>query len=140
MSLGTRIKSARLAKKLTQRQLGELVKCTGSAIGNYEKGVSSPNEDILIRLMSVLEVDANYLYADYMADIRGVYFLSPANSGIIRTAARDCAWVNRIGHRKMTEKSRRLDTGSFFNKKSPRRIWRGLLINIKLLADLWEGA
>ena len=83
MSLGTRIKSARLAKKLTQRQLGELVKCTGSAIGNYEKGVSSPNEDILIRLMSVLEVDANYLYADYMADIRGVYFLSPEEERLI---------------------------------------------------------
>lgn len=83
MSLGTRLKSARLAKHYTQKQLGEMVNVTGAAIGNYENSVSSPNEDTLIKLMSALGVDANYLYADDMTDIRGVYFLSPEEERLI---------------------------------------------------------
>ena len=83
MSLGTRLKSARLKKHYTQKQLGELVNVTGAAIGNYENGISSPNEDTLIRLMAALGVDANYLYADDMEDIRGVYFLSPEEERLI---------------------------------------------------------
>jgi transcriptional regulator with XRE-family HTH domain len=67
MSLATRLKAARKAKGLTQKELAALVGVTGSAIGNYEKSVSSPNEDTLIRLMDALGVDANYLYADDMA-------------------------------------------------------------------------
>lgn len=83
MSLGSRLRAARRAKKLTQKQLGELAQVTGSAIGNYENGVSSPNEDILIRLMHVLDVDANYLYADDMAAIKKARFLSPEEERMI---------------------------------------------------------
>ncbi len=83
MSLGTRLKSARLKKHYTQKQLGDLVNVTGAAIGNYENGVSSPNEDTLIRLMAALGVDANFLYADDMEDLRGVYFLSPEEERLI---------------------------------------------------------
>ena len=83
MSLGTRIKSARIAKHLTQKQLGDLVNVTGAAIGNYENSVSSPNEDTLIKLMSVLGVDANFLYADDMAAYNGLYSLSPDEERLV---------------------------------------------------------
>lgn len=83
MSLGSRLRAARRAKKLTQKQLGDMAQVTGSAIGNYETGVSSPNEDILIRLMHVLDVDANYLYADDMAAIKEARFLSPDEERLI---------------------------------------------------------
>ena len=33
--------------------------------------------------MSVLNVDANYLYSDYMKDIKGTYFLSPEEERLI---------------------------------------------------------
>lgn len=83
MSLGSRLKLARIAKKLTQKQLGALAGVTGSAIGNYENGFSNPNEDVLIRLMAVLGVDANYLYADDMAAISNARFLSPEEENLI---------------------------------------------------------
>ena len=66
MSIGQRLKEARLAAKMTQPQLAEAVHVTKGAIGNYETDVSSPKEDILIRLMDVLQIDANYLYQDYI--------------------------------------------------------------------------
>lgn len=66
MSIGQRLKDARLAAKMTQPQLAEAVHVTKGAIGNYETDVSSPKEDILIRLMDVLHIDANYLYQDYI--------------------------------------------------------------------------
>lgn len=83
MSLGSRLKAARLQKNLTQKQLGELVGVTTSAIGNYEKSVSSPNENTLIRLMNVLGVDANYLYTDYMESKSDSVFLSPEEERLI---------------------------------------------------------
>jgi len=83
MSLGSRLKEARISKHLTQKDLGTLAGVTGAAVSNYEKGISSPNEEILIRLMSVLNVDANYLYADDMEAFRGAAFLSPDEERLI---------------------------------------------------------
>lgn len=83
MSLGSRLKMARKAKRLTQKQLGDLVSVTGSAIGNYESGVSSPNEDILIRLMEILNIDANFLYADDIVNSNDMYFLTPEEQQLL---------------------------------------------------------
>ncbi len=65
MSIGSRLKEARIRQKITQAKLARAVKVTTSAIGNYETGVSSPKEPVLIELMKVLGVDANFLYQDY---------------------------------------------------------------------------
>ena len=83
MSLGTRLKKARLAKNYSQKQLGEMVGVTGSSIGNYENGYSAPLEDVLIRLMSALGVDANYLYADDMAELSDMHFLAPVEEQLL---------------------------------------------------------
>ena len=66
MSIGQRLKEARLAKQITQEDLAKLVGVTKGAIGNYETGVSSPKETILIRLMDALGIDANFLYQDFI--------------------------------------------------------------------------
>ena len=67
MSIGQRLKAARISRKLTQPELAKLVGVSKGAIGNYETDISSPNEPILIKLMEVLEIDANYLYQDYIS-------------------------------------------------------------------------
>ncbi len=64
MPFGERLKQARLDKHMTQEELAMAVGVTKGAIGNYETEVSSPKESILIRLMQVLCVDANYLFRD----------------------------------------------------------------------------
>ncbi len=70
MSFGTRMRERRESLGLKQSELGELLGITGSAIGNYEKGVSSPKADILYRVFDVLKCDANYLFQDEMQELR----------------------------------------------------------------------
>jgi transcriptional regulator with XRE-family HTH domain len=51
---------------MTQEDLAKYVGVTKGAIGNYETDVSSPKDSILIKLMEVLQIDANYVYQDYI--------------------------------------------------------------------------
>ena len=70
MSFGKRLRERREALGLKQSDLGKLLGVGGSAIGNYENGISSPKADILYRLFDVLQCDANFLFQDEMsADI-----------------------------------------------------------------------
>lgn len=66
MSFGSRLKERREAVNLTQKDLGVLLGVSGNAIGNYEKGISSPNADALYRVFDILHCDANYLFQDEM--------------------------------------------------------------------------
>ena len=66
MTIGQRLKEARLHMNMTQPDLAKAVGVSKGAIGNYETDVSSPKESILIKLMEVLQIDANYLYQDYI--------------------------------------------------------------------------
>lgn len=77
MSMGLRLRMARKAAGYTQKKLAELVEVSASSIANYETGFSAPNEDILIRLMNVLKIDANFLYADDIVHQPGLSFLTP---------------------------------------------------------------
>ena len=62
MDMGTRIKEARIAKKLTQEELASKIGVTKGSIAHYENNVSVPKVELLYPLMQVLGVDANYLY------------------------------------------------------------------------------
>lgn len=68
MSFGSRLRERRETLKLKQSELGAMLGVTGSAIGNYENGVSSPKADILYKVFDVLQCDANYLFQDEMCD------------------------------------------------------------------------
>lgn len=66
MTLCNNIRNARINKKLSQKQLAEListgnVKFGNTAISNWEKGTSKPDADTLCLLCDALDVDANYL-------------------------------------------------------------------------------
>lgn len=68
MSIGERIKQAREYAGYTQQELGSLVGITGSALTNYEKGLSTPRYSILIKIMDVLNIDANFLFQDFITN------------------------------------------------------------------------
>lgn len=76
MSIGSRLKEARMRSKMTQAELARAVQVTTGAVGNYETGVSTPKEPVLIALMQALGVDANYLYQDYIQPAEVVSFSS----------------------------------------------------------------
>ncbi len=75
MAIGGRLRKRRVEMDLSRNKLAEMVHVTPSAIANYENGVSYPKPDILISLIIALEVDANYLYQDYLSNntIRRIY-------------------------------------------------------------------
>lgn len=83
MSIGSRIKEARLAKKITQPQLASLVGVSKGAIGNYESGVSSPKDDILFKIIHALDVDANFIFQDEMQDLKTNHY-STVEANIIK--------------------------------------------------------
>lgn len=114
MSIGSRLKEARLSKKLTQMDLASAVGVTKGAIGNYETDVSSPKEDILIRLMKYLDIDANYLYQDYIASDDGTsnsqfsedeYRLVDLYRGADDRARRDAIRILEANQQKNTSQS-----------------------------------
>ena len=70
MSIGTRIKEARINKGFTQKELSERVGVTKGAIANYENDLSSPKDSVLYALFDVLQVDPNYLFQDVCKAIK----------------------------------------------------------------------
>lgn len=83
MSIGSRIKDARKAKRITQETLALSVGITKGSVANYENSVSVPKVDVLFRLMSALGVDANYLYQDSMERGSADSCLSPDERSIV---------------------------------------------------------
>lgn len=68
MSFGTRLRARREELGLSRAALAEELGISASAISNYENGLSSPKEEILLRLFDALQIDANYLYRDNFRD------------------------------------------------------------------------
>ena len=68
MSFGTRLRARREELGLSRAALAEELGISASAISNYENGLSSPKEEILLRLFDALQIDANYLYQDNFRD------------------------------------------------------------------------
>lgn len=66
LSMGSRIKEARIQKGFTQEYLANKIGVTKSAIANYENEISTPKIELLYKLFDVLQCDANYLYQDEM--------------------------------------------------------------------------
>lgn len=69
MSFGSRMRDRREELGLKQSELGGLLGITGSAVGNYENGVSIPKGDVLHRVFDALQCDANYLFQDDMSHV-----------------------------------------------------------------------
>lgn len=64
--IGNRLKQRRLQLGLTQQQVAEEIGAKKNTISNYECNISSPSEDVIVKLMDALKCDANYLYGDFL--------------------------------------------------------------------------
>lgn len=79
MSIGTRIKELRISLNLTQEELAKKISVTKGAIANYEKEVSIPKPEIMYKLFSALNCDANYLYQDdikSLSNVKDIYSIT----------------------------------------------------------------
>lgn len=61
MGIGNRIKELRLKQGITQEILALKIGVTPSAVGNYEREVSFPKEEVLMRLFGALGCTPNEL-------------------------------------------------------------------------------
>ena len=69
MAFKDRLKEARIASGLTQKQLAEKLGIGGTTVTGYEKGNSEPNVNTIGKIMEILHVDANFLWQDEMRDL-----------------------------------------------------------------------
>jgi Predicted transcriptional regulators len=66
--LQDRIKEERSRKKLTQEELGQIIGITQQAVGRWEKGIASPDREVLEKLADFFDVSVDYLLG--RSDIR----------------------------------------------------------------------
>ncbi|MBE6902933.1 MAG: helix-turn-helix transcriptional regulator [Ruminococcaceae bacterium] len=69
MGIGRRIRMLRERANITQEELALRIGVTPSAVGNYEREVSHPREDVLYKLFDVLHCQPNELFADCYTDL-----------------------------------------------------------------------
>jgi transcriptional regulator with XRE-family HTH domain len=68
MGFAERLQKARLDRGYKQNELSLLIGRSKNTISNYENGISKPNLDDLIKLINLLNVDANFLLYDDLSD------------------------------------------------------------------------
>lgn len=65
MGIGKRIRTLRERAGITQEELARRLGVTPSAVGNYEREISHPKEEVLYRLFTALSCEPNELFSDY---------------------------------------------------------------------------
>lgn len=68
--MGEKLKSLRLEKKLTQKQIADQIGLAISAVSSYESGSRYPSYDVLVRLAHIFHVSTDYLLG--MTDKRNI--------------------------------------------------------------------
>ena len=61
MTFGEKIKTARISKHYTQRQLAELINAKHNSISDWEKDKSKPDMDTVELICGVLDLSLGYL-------------------------------------------------------------------------------
>jgi transcriptional regulator with XRE-family HTH domain len=64
MTFGKILKKSREEKKLTQAQLGKILKTSYAVIGKYERDEMNPSIDVVIKLSKALNVSVGYLVGE----------------------------------------------------------------------------
>ena len=59
---GEKIRNARKALGMTQRQLADRIGVSNTSISNWEKGLSRPDADLIQKLCSALQLQPNDFY------------------------------------------------------------------------------
>ena len=61
VNMGEKLKSLRIEKKLTQKQIAERICMAISAVSSYESGTRYPSYEALIKLSRMFHVSTDYL-------------------------------------------------------------------------------
>lgn len=70
MNMGDKLKSLRTEKKLTQKQVSDMIGLAISAVSSYESGSRYPSYNVLVKLARIFHVSTDYLLG--MTDKRNI--------------------------------------------------------------------
>lgn len=76
VNMGNKLKSLRLEKKLTQKQVADRIGLAVSAVSSYESGSRYPSYDVLVKLARIFHVSTDYLLGmtdKRNLDVTGLY-------------------------------------------------------------------
>ena len=62
MILGFRLRRLRKEKNMSQEELGNILGVTKVSVSGYEKGTRVPSIDILVKILDVFNVSADYMF------------------------------------------------------------------------------
>lgn len=68
--MGEKLKSLRIEKKLTQKQVADRIGLAISAVSSYESGTRYPSYDVLVKLARIFHISTDYLLG--MTDKRNI--------------------------------------------------------------------
>ncbi len=75
MTFGEKLRQARKAANMTQKELAQAVELKHNAVSNWEKGISSPDPDTIRRLCEILRMPPNFFFdTEESATLSGVEF------------------------------------------------------------------
>ncbi len=123
MGLGKRIRALRERAGITQEELAQRLGVTPSAVGNYERDISHPKEEVLYRLFSALSCEPNELFSDYY-NVK----LSPAQLHIMKYRELDehgrelVDACTEIEHRRCFDGLTTVAARSFGRNETPEKI------------------
>ena len=61
VNMGEKLKSLRIEKNLTQKQVADRMGLAISAVSSYESGTRYPSYDVLVKLARIFHVSTDYL-------------------------------------------------------------------------------
>lgn len=70
VNMGEKLKALRLEKKMTQKQVADIIGLAISAVSSYESGSRYPSYDVLVQLSRIFHVTTDYLLG--MTDKRNI--------------------------------------------------------------------
>ncbi len=85
VGFGNRLRQLRKEKKLTQRQLAEMVGLRHSVVSFYEIGERSPSPEIIKKLASSLHVSSDYLLGIDRGETVDLFGLDEEDKHLVRT-------------------------------------------------------
>lgn len=88
---GDKIRKARKAAGMTQRQLADILEVSNTSISNWEKNLSRPDPDMIQHLCWVLNVQPNYFFDSDTDEGTKV-----ERKNIIRIASRNGSYKERF--------------------------------------------
>ena len=101
MFLGYRLKELRKDKEMSQAQLGEILGVSKVSVSGYENGTRVPSVEILLMMLDVFKVSADYLLGRELnviceGDLNLPVYLSLGDIEIIRELRSNPSLYNKV--------------------------------------------